>query len=73
MTTQFNTGLINVHLQVSDSWRNFAQAAGVSSAAPKTLLLKWWVYTDEEVGKLARVKTFIIRAEIKELGYLRCL
>lgn len=46
MTTQFNSRLINVDLQVSDFWRNFAQVAGVSSAAPKTLLLKWWVYTD---------------------------
>lgn len=44
--TQFNSRLINVDLQVSDFWRNFAQVAGVSNAAPKTLLLKWWVYTD---------------------------
>lgn len=46
MTSQFNTRLINVDLQVSDSWSNFAQVAGVSNAAPKTLLVKWWVYTD---------------------------
>lgn len=46
MTTQFNTRLINVDLQVSDFWSNFAQIAGVSNAAPKPLLLKWWAYTD---------------------------
>lgn len=51
MTTQFKTRIVNVDLQVSDFWTSFAQVAGVSNAAPKTLLLKWRVYTDKQVGE----------------------